>query len=404
MVIRFSFLALIMFLIGYVSFAQTDASASASSSYFLEETEEGTHFVQRIDWAPMNGIIRYEIILERRFGNSDRYDEFSRESSEEPFLELSIPAGNYRYKVLGYNVLNRLGAQSDYRPFEVFQAVEPRIEEISPREFFLEDEILPKITLTGENFLLDSHIYLVPIRRNNENNSEDQQGVLVPSNIVYSDIGDKAELMFDNTNLPVDRFRIVIVNPGGLTTTYDSFQVKRLRKPVDVIVSLGYAPVMTMYADNNVTELVGDLFYPLGFLGRAALIPMRTHIGNFGVELSPFYSWIKKTEDMYTFETHIFGAALSVLYQKAFLNDTLYLNLRLGGGIASYLGMQFTFDNGFSSDSLSASFPEFHAGASAQYFVYKQAFVELGLDFRFFFPKEMFEAYASPFLSIGWRF
>ncbi|MDR2901219.1 MAG: hypothetical protein LBV20_06835 [Treponema sp.] len=396
------YLILCMFLVGCFAFAQTgQVDGSESSAYSLLETEEGTRFVQRIEWAPISGILRYEIILERRFGNSSRYDEFLRESTNDPFLELSIPAGNYRYKVLGYNILDRLGAESDFQPFEVFQAVQPVISEIVPNELFL-DEDISRITLIGERFVLGSEIYLLPVRL--VDNAIDQEGVIIPSDIIYSDIGDTAELVFDGQVLPRDNYRIVVVNPGGLHTSHYPFSVKRTRNPIDISVSLGYAPFIPIGSNNELNEAVDKFIYPLGFAARISFVPIETSFGYFGLELSPFFSSVKTEADTYTLGTKILGASLSVLYQKPFLNEKLFLNFRLGGGVASYVGMQFEFVDDTTSDTLTTAFPEAQFGISAQYFVREQFFVELGADYKLFFAKDMLTSYLNPVLSAGWKF
>jgi hypothetical protein len=384
------------------SLASNNENAS-ESSYTIQETEEGLRFVQRIDWAPIHGIIRYEIILEQRYGNSNRYNEFLRENTEEPFLELSIPAGNYRYKVLGYNVLNRLGAESDYQPFEVFQAVQPSVEKLSTNQLFLEDNA-NRIVLTGEHFVLNSEIYLVPTRGGS--NDINQAGVLIPSEIIYSDIGDSVELVFENQELPSDRYRIVVVNPGGLTSTYEPFDIRKSRDWMDINISAGYAPLLTL-SGNELTNLVDQPLYPLGFVARVSLIPFKTDFGYFGIELSPFYNYVDQKLgndfDDFTFTMHVTGAALSILYQIPFLEERLFLNVRLGGGLASFVNMQF--ENDSRSDSSSFMFPEAQVGLSAQYFVYnKQLFLELGMDYKLLFPETLLIMHLNPFLSLGWKF
>jgi hypothetical protein len=410
MVIKSRFLILLLFLVGYVVFAQSTANdtvnTSDSSSYFIEETEEGTRFIQRLSWASLEGIIRYEMILDQRDGNSSTYNEFLHETTEEAFIDVSLPAGNYRYRVIGYNVLNRLGAESDYLYFEVFQAVQPVIGEISPAQLFLDDENR-RITLSGERIVLGSEIFLVPIKRNSMDNSPDQEGVLVPAEINYSSIGNSAELVFDQ-DIPADKFRIVVLNPGGLFTTYESLNIKRFKDPLDINVSLGYAPLIPFYPfdppENHVSNMLEKSFYPLGFTARISVIPLKTRFGFFGIELSPFFSSVNTDKGAYNIQANILGAALSLLYQKPFLDEKFFLNARMGGGLASYSGLRFEYTDGISTDPLSVIFPELQAGISAQYFIFQQVFVDLGLDVKFFFPQNMFTVYVSPTLTAGWRF
>jgi hypothetical protein len=409
MAIRAPCVIVLIFLIVSFAFAQNNESGSSESpSYFIRETEEGAQFIQKIEWTPMDGILRYEMILERRNANGS-YEEYLQEMTEEAFLEVSIPAGNYRYKVLGYNVLNRLGAESAYHSFEVFQALQPLIRNISPNQLFLDGDLF-QATLMGEHLLQDesSEIYLVPIKRNKTDNSSNQPGVIFPS-LIYSDSGDTVEMIFDKENLPADSFRIVVVNPGGLRSVYESFQIKRFIKPMDFSISAGYAPLIPFYpfehsSASHISNILEKTFYPLGFMARISFVPFKTQFGFFGFELSPFFSRIETEKDTYTIKTNILNASLSLLYQIPFFKEKFFLNMRIGGGIASYAAMTLEYEDGVSSDSLLTLFPEAQAGISGQLFVWSQAFIDLGMDFKFFFAKDMFTIYMNPAISVGWRF
>jgi hypothetical protein len=171
----------------------------------------------------VNAIRRYDIVIEQRLANSSAYSEYLRETTENHFLEFSIPAGNYRYKVLGYNILNRLGAESEYQSFEVLQAIQPVIRTIHPNQTYVTDDPFT-LTLTGERFVLGGELYLIPESSNSSDNSSTQSGVIFPSDISFNEAAGTAELLFDGKDLPIDTFRIVAVNPGGLRT-YGFFRV-----------------------------------------------------------------------------------------------------------------------------------------------------------------------------------
>lgn len=377
-----------------------------SSSYFIRETEEGVHFIQKIEWEPVDNILRYEVIIDQRYGNSERYNEVIRRSVEQPFIEISIPPGNYRYKVLVYNLLNRLDGESDYLYFSVFKAVQPRIDEITPRNFYMDEDQPRQVTLIGENFVLGAKIYLVPIRESITNNAENQRGVLVPVDLKYSDIGDTVDLIFNEKDLIIDNYRIVVVNPGGLTSTFESLVI-RFQKPIDINVHIGYSPLIPISAGafhNTYYEVFENAFYPVGFTARASFVPIKQMFGYFGLELSPFYNYVKTDRDTYIASTHVMGTVLSFLYQKPFMSKKLVLNARLGAGFASYLNMYFDYKNGITSEPMNTWFPAIQGGASVQYFVYKKAFAELGLDVKAFFADGMPTLYIGPVLTAGWQF
>ena len=383
------------------------ADASGSSSYFIRETEEGIRFIQKIDWDPVDNVLRYEVVVEQRYGNSERYNEVIRESVEDPFIEVSIPPGDYRFKVLVYNLLNRLDGESDYLYFNVFRAVQPFIGEITPGNIYMDEDQARRVTLIGDNFVLGAKIFLVPVREGAVNNSENQRGVLVPAQLKYSDIGDTVELIFNEQDLLINNYRIVVVNPGGLTSTYESLSIK-FQKPWDINVSAGYAPMIPLFAassDGNDLKTVLDTpFYPIGFTAKVSYLPYKQVFGYFGLELAPFFNYISSESDTYILSTSIFGGTLSFLYQKPILPKKLFFNARIGGGIASYLGMHFDYKNGIESEPMSTWFPIVQVGVSGQYFIYKKLFVELGVDFKIFFAKDMPIGYLSPSLTGGWQF
>jgi hypothetical protein len=157
-------------------------------------------------------------------------------------------------------------------------------------------------------------------------------------------------------------------------------------------------------SDNHISSILENPFYPLGFTSRIAYVPFKTPYGFFGLELSPSYAYMEADKDTYTLKTNIVSASLSLLYQIPFLEERLLLNVRLGGGLASYVDMTLEYASGLASESLFTLFPEAQAGISGQLFVWNQAFIDLGLDFKFFFAKDMFTIYMNPAISIGWRF
>jgi hypothetical protein len=476
-----------MLLMGFAAFGQT-----SSSSYFFEETVDGIQFTQRINWEPMNGILRYEFVLDRQNEISGSYEEFRKETTESTSIDLSLSAGNYRYKVLGYNILNRLGAESEYLYFEVLQAVKPVISETKPPEVSLDDGNTRRVTLSGDHFDSNSEIYIVPLQENAVSSNAD--GILVPSsNVTYSDSGDTVELVFEEHNFQTDTFRVVVVNPGGLSASYEiefeepvepvevaeaepaeteevsvpeeseesteqteselieteelaeadetaeteelsdpveiteaedsdpTAEPERVREPRppldwDLNLSLGYAPMIPFYpfkffpfdlipTEYHISNQLEKNFYPLGYIARVSFIPFKTGLGNFGFELSHFLNHVETDKDVYTIKTTIWGVGLSLIRQHPLLDGKLFVNARLGGGIASYSGMGIEYDdNASKSDTLSVFFPEAHLGFSVQYLFYKKAFAELGVDINFFLAGSMFTSYITPALTFGWQF
>jgi hypothetical protein len=85
---------------------------------------------------------------------------------------------------------------------------------------------------------------------------------------------------------------------------------------------------------------------------------------------------------------------LLVLYQRAF-GDAWQLNVKGGLGF----GNAYNFDiNDFQAPGLN-----YKAGASVQYFYWRNAYVEAGLDFTFIHA-DMLRGYMKPGIRLGWQF
>ncbi len=190
-------------------------------------------------------------------------------------------------------------------------------------------------------------------------------------------------------------------------------QEKKSSKSVDINVSLGYAPLIPLFSANSsegilnseiTNSILGTSFYPIGFTARVSVIPFKKPFGYFGVELSPFYHYMENDEDKYILHINIFGAALSLLYQKPFLEEKLFLNIRAGAGLGYYSNMYFDYKNGIQSENINVLCSLVQGGISGQYFVFKKAFIELGLDFKILFEQTTPTGYLSPVLTAGWRF
>ncbi len=417
MAIKRLFLIMLLFLFGYAAFAQAVPSAAIeSSSYFIQETEEGARIMQRFHWAPIQGMLRYEFVLDRQQDGEVSYGAFINESTEDAFIELSLPAGKYRYKVLGYNILERVGAESEYRYFEVLQAFQPDISDINAALIFTPENSIHRITLDGEFLTRDSQIYLIPYDKTGINNSADQEGVLFPLEIIYDETGRAAELIVSVDNTSIDRFRIVALNPGGLVSVSEPVSIKKQMHLGTFNFSFGYAPLIPFYpsdsfpfsalqSDYHLSNVIDKNFYPVGYTTRFSLIPFNTRFGNFGIELSQFVNIVNAGNDSYNASTNIMGLALSLIRQEYLLDGKLIFNARIGGGIASFTDLEISrTDDTSTPETISVIFPEFQFGLSVQYLLYKEFFIELGLDAQFLFAHDMFTSYLSPTLTFGWHF
>ena len=77
-------------------------------------------YIQRLTWVGDEYAMRYEVIIERL--ENRRYSGFFRGFTEDEFIEVSMPPGNYRYQVIPYDYLNSPVNVNEWTEFEVLRA------------------------------------------------------------------------------------------------------------------------------------------------------------------------------------------------------------------------------------------------------------------------------------------
>jgi len=362
------------------STADTPANGSpveGEPSFRLSETENTKLFFQRLNWDKAQYAVRYTVILERKGENLDTFTEVLRRNMDaaETYLDVSVPAGDYRFRVISFNVLGLMDSQTNWEYFSVLQAYQPSIVSFDPVVFYLDRPDVRIITLTGQYLLPKAEIYLV--RRNAENETGETE--LIPSDILSNELGDSVKLIFKEEDLIAGKYDIYVKNPGGLETTAGVFSIA-VAKPYDINVAGGYIPMLALYGQTK--YFLDHVFVPLGFSARASFVPFKWKFGNLGAELYPSWTLLTSAQSGFKTRANLVFVNADALFQYWIFHKELSVNGRLGIGFAGIYNYHFIFDDtGRSSDPINTAAFSFNMGASVQWFFYKQFFAEGGLDF-----------------------
>jgi uncharacterized protein (UPF0248 family) len=108
---------------------------------FFEVVQPRGDFVQRLSWEPTVSASYYEVVIEQR-GSNDQYHELVRKITEEPFIDSTLPIGQYRYQVTAYDVFGN-EADSEWSYFEVVFSL-PEVVAIAPPSPEPEPLVLPE--------------------------------------------------------------------------------------------------------------------------------------------------------------------------------------------------------------------------------------------------------------------
>ncbi len=88
------------------------AQSPGGGYYVIEQ-----RYVQQLVWIGDNYTLKYEVVIEKDEGGG--YKTYLREFTEKPNLQISLPLGKYRYRVIPYDYLEHPGEASDWVNIEI---------------------------------------------------------------------------------------------------------------------------------------------------------------------------------------------------------------------------------------------------------------------------------------------
>ncbi|MDR1178335.1 MAG: hypothetical protein LBK64_05870 [Spirochaetaceae bacterium] len=411
---------LILFLLPLFLRGQDLLPPETEDSFYIERTEEGDRFIQRLAWEKADTVHRYEITIEKQ-NSAGEYTGVLRESRTENFIELSLSPGLYRYRIEGYNLLNSLAGISDWIPFRVFPALQPELYSFT-QTFLPTEEGDPRggieITLYGMNFVEGAEVYLLPLPSGGD--------PVIP--LAYLPSEESARMLFDREVLRPGRYRVYVRNPGGLegfleitveppsaASPVEPSAASPVEPPVsvpaedsapgssfDLYVSAGYAPLIPL--DGYLFTPFDSIFYPMGASLRIELVPVRQPWGDLGLELAPSWNMLK-SDDL---KIHIGALHLNGTYHRRFSGQTA-LVFRLGAGVNLASGTS----GGQSTASLFTWIAAINGGIAFRWFTRPVQnpggaagtfYIETGVEYTRLFATDSPAGYIRPFLGVGRRF
>ena len=149
-------------------------------------------------------------------------------TTEESAVEVSLPAGSYRYRVTAIDILERDAAVSDWTAFEIFVAAAPTIQPPAPQATLAED---------GSSLVLDVAVGSVTagttVELVNTATGKTVRGTLVLSGGAgVAQAGSETEqaTKAQFKNVGEGSWKMRVTNPSGLSSESKAFAVKDVVK------------------------------------------------------------------------------------------------------------------------------------------------------------------------------
>jgi len=367
------YFALILLFQGIAPFLEAQASG-----YFMDPNSDEPRFIQRLAWSGGEYALRYEVVIEKEEGGS--WQRQLREFTTALFIDVSLPPGKYRFRIIPHDILDRPGGESQWMPVEVRLALKPELYGTSQELIYDDNNMILTLDINGNNLAPDAEIFL-----------QDSYGThIVPDKIEFRNSGN-VQLFFDSRRLSPGEYRIVIRNPGGLESgmgviiaAYPELETEpdsklNLLKPVLISAGAAWTPVFPIYG-----KVLGDGVSPLGGtvnVSAAFSIPLNVYIGP---ELTAAFYFNGSSQN----STVTVGANL--LTQKWLPGQVIAFNFRLGA--------DYTVGN----DEININM-----GVSCLLRVFNRFYIEAGLDyanFNSFDSSGISSGFFCPRLGLGVMF
>jgi hypothetical protein len=321
------------------------------------------------------------------------------------FIEVSLSPGSYRFRVIPYDLFNLPSQASAWVLFVIRPALAPEIESFRPQSFIIQqDQTEYELNIRGRNISHGASIFLR--RPGTTLTTEPIQTTITPD-------GNSATLLFTRDQLEQGIFLLHIINTSGLEKSMGDFVIELpvIQQEDDVIeipqtdtgttyslnvfLGLSWTPLYEIPQFNQQSDQQqsdqqhydqqsSDQQHPDGATLRFGLISSNSNTFNIGFELSAAY--------------YFFGLLLlenNFLVRTHFRSQRFFIFFRLGAGFILPVGEQTA------PTQLDTKIVYANAGISFCYALFRNFYIEAGINYSYKFAVENHFSLLKPMLGIG---
>ena len=367
--------------------------------YFLKETDKGVTLVQRLSWESLDDILGFEFELAQQDRKTKVWRVIDKRTVKTNYADVSLPPGDYRFRVRVINLLGQKEDASAYRNFAIRIAYQPEVTTVSPHVINFDELEEQTLTITGKNFHEETSFTL----------TNDFSGSVLHGTIVeLKDNGTHAVVAFEFMKANPGTYTFAAVDPSDLSAEKEDI-VFRFQKPIDIFISADYffngfignrILAKEDYFNTNIAPLAGGI--------RLTVVPIKRFYGNFGFNLTGSGTYLKNKVNGYTLSAGMLFAQLNAAYFYPIIKHRLVFDAHTGFGTMFLVNTQFAYNTTEKLTSEKAWYwgLTFNVGTALYVYVYKKLYVEINVDHVIpirkgnGFPKYIIQ----PQLGIGWEF
>ena len=410
-----------------ISYEEDELNLDIDENSLEEKEESAEEKWQYLEWEEEypEFVLNYEVVIEALEENAGKYTEINRLKTEtnttyiqvKPFL----PPGNYRYKVITFNLIGIAVVESDWFEFRIVKAFLPEISNIAAdvnhsSTLFLDEINNGIFNITGKNLFKEPKngneiSYTTYALKNLKKKNTEP---LIPQILELDDKNRRLKIQFNMKDLDVGTYNFIATDASGLKSTIDkkSEIIVKFKKSVDFDISGGYTLPIILF-DDTIKKYMGSSVWPLSLSARLSFMPFKHRFGYFGVGLTGSYTRMIFNKDSYTIDGNLLTAHALFVYQLPIRTKSktstqqkhiMTLEFHAGAGFTIFNDFKFHFDHNITTNPLNSLNISMDFGFAAQIYITNRLYTEIGADYIMAFVSDMGFGMLEPQVSVGWQF
>jgi hypothetical protein len=206
-----------------------------TAGFFLDPDSEEPRFIQRLAWSGGMYSLHCEVIIEKE--KDGIYAGHHSAFTTGNYLDISLQPGNYRFRVIPYDILGKPVEGTGWEYFKVFSALMPELYQTGEKKDYVSVEKEFIFAFNGKNLEADTQFCFIGPKGEK----------FYPVESIVNEDGDKVSLVFEKKQLDDGEYEVYAVNPGGLETRLGGIKLKTPRIKLSEFLYIASASWMPTY-------------------------------------------------------------------------------------------------------------------------------------------------------------
>jgi len=380
-----------------------------------EQAQEKEKRSQKLEWKTDDNTLEYKVEIQNENG-----EILLSEITENNYIQFSLPAGNYTYKITAYDMLGRESVSTEWLFFEIITPQEEARRIRVAEEKRLEEERIAKekaeaqrleeeriaLELAEQKRLEEERLEAERLAREKEEQERleyERLKKLVEENPLTNPKALKA-----SSYTEPDSFNNINANEGEEEALEEEDE-KSGKKHFDwdrkFMLSAGATLPLTVY-DQDFFKRFFDNALEFGANARLDILPFHKEKWRLGIEAAANYVSFKKEISYYNLNVDTYMLNGFAVYRHTLISKKIWWQMKAGAGI-TVLNKKLEFKSLLTDKQNSSEYYAYiNAAGGLSFIIFPVKFLsfEIGADFYNIFIPDMNTGFLYPYVCLGLSF